>query len=74
MRVTPLFVLTTVIDFSVPDPVRVVPAGSSEQLAEVMTKATGNVSVVEPPPPATAGPATNAEIAVDTAMMTKRFN
>ena len=46
---TPSLVFATVIDFSVPDPVRVVPAGSSEQLAEVITKPTGNVSIVAPP-------------------------
>jgi hypothetical protein len=44
--VTPLpFVRSVVIDFAIPDPVRVVPLGRFEHVADESVKLTGNVSI-----------------------------
>jgi hypothetical protein len=65
-------VLATVIDFSVPEPVSVVPAGKFGHVAEVITKLTGNVSIVAPFP-ANADPMTSVNAATDASAIVRRL-
>ena len=75
MVVIPLAsVRVVVIDFCVPVPVIVVPAGRFEHFPEVMVKETEDVSIVAPPSAAATGAAPRATASTVIAEITSRFN